>query len=239
MLDRADDLTRDVWPEYNNHGDILNQYWARLYEDFPAFQFVIHDDEIDSIIGKGHSIPCSWDGTTAGLPEGIDAVIEQGFALRANGGQANAVSALAIALPSENQGKGWSRDFLNAMRAIAASFGLANLIAPVRPNWKHRYPLIPIERYARWTRADGLPFDPWIRVHARLGGEILRCCPHSLKVSGTLAEWEGWTKMEFPESGTYVIPEGLAPVEVDREADIGLYWEPNVWMRHAVDVATL
>jgi hypothetical protein len=27
---------------------------------------------------------------------------------------------------------------------------------------------------------------------------------------------------------------GLAPVAVDREADVGRYFEPNVWMLHAV-----
>jgi hypothetical protein len=233
MLEQADKLTRDVWPEYNNHGDVLNQYWARLYEEFPAFQFVLFDNESDSIIGKGHSIPCSWDGATADLPEGIDAVIQQGFALHQDGGTANALSALAIALPPENQGKGWSRVLVESMREIASSFRLANLIAPVRPNWKHRYPLIPIERYALWTHSDGFPFDPWMRVHARIGGEILRTAPRSLKISGTVSEWEQWTGMVFPESGTYVIPDGLAPVAVDRETDLGLYWEPNVWMRHS------
>ena len=38
--------------------------------------------------------------------------------------------------------------------------------------------------------------------------------------------------MEFPESGEYVFPEGLAPLHVDRAADLGQYWEPNVWMVH-------
>jgi hypothetical protein len=38
--------------------------------------------------------------------------------------------------------------------------------------------------------------------------------------------------MAFPESGEYVFPQGLAPVAIDREADVGAYWEPNVWMRH-------
>jgi hypothetical protein len=29
-----------------------------------------------------------------------------------------------------------------------------------------------------------------------------------------------------------VFPEGLATVHIDREADLGSYWEPNVWMIH-------
>jgi hypothetical protein len=40
--------------------------------------------------------------------------------------------------------------------------------------------------------------------------------------------------MSFPETGLYVIPDGLAPVEIDFETDLGSYWEPNVWMRHSV-----
>jgi hypothetical protein len=40
--------------------------------------------------------------------------------------------------------------------------------------------------------------------------------------------------MAFPESGEYVFPAGLATVNIDREADIGSYWEPNVWIVHAV-----
>jgi hypothetical protein len=46
------------------------------------------------------------------------------------------------------------------MAELARRQGLEALIAPVRPSWKERYPLVPIERYAGWRRADGLLFDP-------------------------------------------------------------------------------
>jgi len=29
-----------------------------------------------------------------------------------------------------------------------------------------------------------------------------------------------------------VIPGGLATVRIDRDADLGTYWEPNVWVTH-------
>ena len=38
--------------------------------------------------------------------------------------------------------------------------------------------------------------------------------------------------MTFPETGAYVVPGALVPVEIDRERDEGLYVEPNVWMIH-------
>ncbi len=93
------------------------------------------------------------------------------------------------------------------------------LIACVRPTWKERYPLVPIERYARWTREDGLPFDPWIRLHVKLGGRIVRGVPDAMTIPGTVSEWESWTEMSFPESGDYVVPRGAALVSIDRERD--------------------
>ena len=118
------------------------------------------------------------------------------------------------------------------MIELARAHGFASLIAPVKPTLKYRYPITPIERYAGWRREDGLLFDPWMRTHERLGAEILKPERESVRVSGTVSEWEQWTQMTFPESGAYVIPEGLQLLEVDREADVGVYYEPNVWMLH-------
>jgi GNAT superfamily N-acetyltransferase len=232
LAERAGERAGDVWPEYNKHGDVVSEYWSRLDEVFPDFQFVLHDEEDDEVLAEGHSIPCSWDGTVAGLPDGIDGVIAGGFRLREHGEAPTTLSALAIVILPEHRNRGLSRVMVDAMGGIAAEHGFANLIAPVRPSWKERYPLTPVERYVRWTRDDGLPFDPWLRVHHRLGGKILRPEPQSLRISGTVAEWEGWTEMRFPESGEYVFPNGLAPVVIEREADSGIYFEPNVWMRH-------
>ena len=73
-----------------------------------------------------------------------------------------------------------------------------------------------------------------MRVHERAGATVLKPEPHSLRITGTVAEWEEWTEMPFPESGEYVFPGGLSTLEIDREQDAGRYWEPNVWMVHAV-----
>ena len=55
-----------------------------------------------------------------------------------------------------------------------------------------------------------------------------------MKVTGSIEEWEDWTGMRFPESGPYVVPGALHPVEIDLEREIGTYEEPNVWMRHPI-----
>lgn len=87
-------------------------------------------------------------------------------------------------------------------------------------------------KYVSWTRENGEPFDPWIRIHTRRGGQIVRPIPHSMRITGTVAEWEEWTGMRFPAGGQYTFPAGLAPLEIDHEHDRGSYWEPNVWITH-------
>jgi hypothetical protein len=51
-------------------------------------------------------------------------------------------------------------------------------------------------------------------------------------MTGTVTQWETWTKLAMPSSGQYIIPEGLSVLNIDREKDLGTYVEPNIWMQH-------
>ena len=195
--------TRDVLPEYNHHGDVLNRYWSRLAHERPEFQFHLVSDG-DEIVAAVRSIPVRWDRTVEDLPPGIDGAIARGF----DEGGANVLCALVIMIPRRQQGRGLSAVALEAMSELARRHDLNALIAPVRPSWKERYPLVPIERYADWRRGDGLLLDPWLRVHERRGAIVLKPEPRSLRITGSVAEWEEWTGMSFPESGEYWFPGG-------------------------------
>jgi hypothetical protein len=221
------EATSDAFPEYNNHGDVLNAHWGGLTEKYPEFQFHLVDDD-EQTLARARCLPVRWDGTLDDLPAGIDEAIVRG--LDEEG--ANVLCAMVIQVPRNLQGRGLSTAALKAMANIGRAHGLSALIAPVRPNWKERYPLTPIERYAEWRREDGLPLDPWLRVHERAGATILRPEPESLRITGSRAEWEEWVGMQFPEDGEYTFPGGLAPLTVD--GDTGRYWEPNVWMQHVL-----
>jgi hypothetical protein len=233
LVDPAWEATKDVLPEYNNHGELLGRYWGRLTQDRPEFQFHLIDDE-ERILARARCVPLRWAGTLADLPAGIDGAIARAFE---DPGPPDTLCAMVIMIPRPFQGRGLSATALRGMLAIAREHGLGRLIAPVRPSWKERYPLVPIERYATWRREDGLLFDPWLRVHERLGAAMLRPEPHSLRITGAVGEWEEWTGMRFPESGAYWFPGGLTTLAIDREADRGRYWEPNVWMHHSARLA--
>lgn len=229
----TDAIGEEVWPEYNRHGDVLNVHWGRLSDEFPAYQFVLYDDaEGDAVLAEGHPIPCPWDGTATGLGAGIDEMITTAFTAAGSGLAPRALCALGAEIRPRFQGRGLADRILEAMSELARVAGLAQLIAPVRPSWKDRYPLTPIERYVEWTRADGEPLDPWIRIHVRRGGVIARPAPESMRITGTVAEWEQWTGMPFPDDGEYIFPAGLAPLTIDHGADRGAYWEPAVWIVH-------
>lgn len=186
------------------------------------------------IAATNNIAPLAWEGTDAGLPEGWDRQFEQSASDLDAGRPVNTLGALQIVVDPERRGSGFAGLMIEAMKANAREHGLGAVIACVRPTDRHRYPLTPIERYASWTRPDGEPFDAWIRLHVRLGGRVSRPSPRSMTIRGSVADWETWTGMAFPESGSYVLPIATNPIEIDRERDEGVYHDANVWVVHAL-----
>jgi hypothetical protein len=229
LWERARSAFKDVWPEYNLHANRSSEYFGQLMPRFAQFQLLVYDVATDQVVGRGRTIPLRWDGSLDDLPAGIDAA---GLRAVSDPAAPTAVCALAAEVESDLQRTGLSRLIIQAMAVVTRTAGLGPLVAPVRPSLKDRYPLIPIAAYSQWRRDDGLPFDPWMRVHARLGATILRTEPRSMEIVAPVPDWEQWTGLELPEPGEYVFPGGLATLTV--EAGIGCYWEPNVWMLHAV-----
>ena len=73
LWDEIRDLSDEVWPEYNVHGEFINHYWGQLYDVFPEWQFVLYEPTERLVLAEGQTIPVAWDGTDAGLGPGIDA----------------------------------------------------------------------------------------------------------------------------------------------------------------------
>lgn len=235
LVAQVNRISPTIWPEFMSHDEVCNRCWRFLFEYFPEQQVVLCN-ESDQVIAMGHTAPLEWDGTEAHLPAGWDAAIEKAVRDHESGIAPTALVGLAVAVVPEYRSRGISAEVVRAMKSLAADCGLLGPVIPVRPILKCEHPEVPMEEYITWCRDDGTPFDPWIRLHVRLGARILHVAPSSMVVRGTVGEWERWTGTHFSCSGSYSVPGALSPVLVDLESDLGTYTEPNVWMRHGASL---
>ena len=230
---RAGEITDASWPEFMLHDPIANENWHELFDRFEEYQFALLDTENNRMAAMANSLPFHWEGTLEELPEtGWDWVFMKAIEDHKNRVEPNIQSAIQINIHPVYQSKGLSTMMVKAMAEIGRTKGFQYLVAPVRPNQKSKYPLTSIDDYITWKTDEGLPFDAWLRVHARVGAKIIKPCHEAMTIRGTRADWENWTRLKFLQSGRYVIPGALNPMEMNIEKDEGVYIEPNVWMVH-------
>ncbi len=227
------DMPND-WPLFSLEDPVAHQFFGYLPRDFPAFQLVAVD-AAGLLIGKLNMIPFQWAGTVDDLPErGWDAVVERGFADHAAGRSPTAVSLLEARVLAAHLGTGLAKELLLAATRVVAEHGMHDLFGPVRPTRKQYEPATPMAEYVFRVRDDGLPVDPWLRAHVRLGAEIVKICPASMTIPGSLEQWRTWTGLPLDTSGPVEVPGAVVPVHVSVENDYAVYVEPNVWMHHRV-----
>lgn len=227
-------VTGEVWPEFMLH-DPVSQLFPELYEKLPQFQFALLEAEADNVVVLGNCVPLAYDGSPQDLPDtGWDWALAKGIEDCRAGRKPTVLCALQIAVSNRYRGRGLSGRAVRMMQSLGRAENLPSLFAPVRPSLKADYPHEPMEDYIRRQNDDGLPFDSWMRVHVRCGATIVKVCPQAMRITATVAEWQKWTGMSFPQSGSYVVPGALVPVDFDIDADRGIYIEPNVWMHHSL-----
>ncbi|WP_369360916.1 N-acetyltransferase [Streptomyces sp. cg2] len=241
------------WPAFIPHDPVAAAYLGRVPEDFPHYCVVATEGE--RVVARGLSVPFEADVDTDAdvdvdggeeLPDGgWDRVLTWAFRdRRAMRGRERhqehrtrktVAGALEITVDTACLGRGLSSRMLAALRDAVGRQGHDTLLAPVRPTAKHLEPHVPMAEYIRRRRGDGLPADPWLRVHVRAGGTIEKVAPASMTVSGSLGQWRRWTGLPFDRDGRIEVPGALVPVHCDVAQDHAVYVEPNVWVRHRVE----
>ncbi|MFC4067977.1 N-acetyltransferase [Actinoplanes subglobosus] len=222
------------WPEFMSKDPTSGFFYRYADRFWPEFSLLAVDRATGRAVAKAHSVPLSFDGDLAdGLPEGgWDWAIRTAMHDHLNNIEPTMVSALEINIRSDLRGSGLSGIMLTAMRDNAARHGFTDLVAPVRPSGKPKDIQGPIDEYAHAIRPDGLPVDPWLRVHVRAGATIVNVAHYSMTYAGTLAEWRSWTGLPFDRTGPVEVPGALSPIHCDTAQDHAVYVEPNVWVHH-------
>lgn len=231
LVQTAEAMGSDQWPAWLST-EALRTYWSAIYEPPLAAYQTMAIDADGRVVGLANSIPFFLPPGTPLPDTGWDAVLEWGVLGARAGTVPNTLSALSVAIEAGHRGTGLAARLLEAMKPPARAAGIAAMVAPVRPTLKALYPLQDFATYCSWRRADGTPFDPWLRTHEALGATVVGPAVASQTIIGTLEQWQRWTGLRFPADGSYAIPGALAPVVIDLAADRGVYLEPNLWMEH-------
>ncbi|GAA4293432.1 N-acetyltransferase [Actinokineospora soli] len=222
----------DAWPEFMDHDPESLLYYNLVKTHYAEFVVLVVDrDRPERLAAKGFTVPFTWDRDE--LPDaGWDEVIRRSAYDLMLGRRGDKISALEACVQKDLRGTGLSRVVLDAMRHNAGRLGFDRLLAPVRPSGKAELPDVPMADYAYRVREDGLPVDPWLRVHVRAGGRIVGVAPRSMTFGGSLAEWREWTGLPFDRTGPVRVPGALTPVLCEVEHGHAVYVEPNVWVEH-------
>jgi hypothetical protein len=229
--EQMEDLFSEGFPAFITADRLVKQYIGRVREWFPEWNLILVDAQ-QNPAATGWGIPVRWDGTAADLPAGYTDALIRAVEGREQGIAPDTLVICGAVVAGRLKGRGLAGKLLAALRDAALAAGLPRVIAPVRPTLKQRYPLTAIETFMTWTNPDGTALDPWIRTHQRMGAFTLAAAPASQTMTGTVAEWEQWSGIALPSTGDYIIPKGLSVLHIDREADLGTYVEPNIWIRH-------
>lgn len=231
----ADEKFRDCWNHFMLSSEVSTKYREYRDKEFPEYHFFVIDRN-ENVLALCKSIPTFWDGNNDHLPAGYDDALEYSVMYYQNNGKGNwnTLIGTSVTVFKDYRNLGLSGFCIQAMKTLCSNNGFGNLIIPVRPTLKHRYPLTDIDEYIRWSDSNGLPFDPWIRTHISSGGKIARTARNSMTIKANLNDWEKWTNMKFPATGKYIIDGALMPLEIDFENKSGTYLEPNVWIVYSI-----
>lgn len=226
----------DSWPKFMYHDVVSEHLFDLLVAAHPESNLIAVDSsDPASPVARTCAFPFSWPtDPDHGLPAGgYDQVLLRGAADLINKpARGRIAAALEVTIRPDQRGHGRSAEMLSALRHALSGLGYESLVVPVRPNEKHRYPHEPMQTYIERTRPDGLPADPWLRTHVRLGASIVGIAATSMTVTAPLDDWRRWTSLPFETDGPVIVPLALVPVHCDLANGVATYVEPNVWVHH-------
>ena len=215
---------------YLNYTVAHFDYYGALQQIYADYQLCLVDVESDYVVAASSAVPFFWDEDEPLPAEGWDWVVRTAYETRDM--PPNTMGGLAISVPSVHRSQGFARIMIGAMKALCQARGLGKIVIPVRPTLKARHQHIAMHDYVGWKDEAGRLYDPWLRSHVAMGGQIMGLCDRSMVVEEPLGFWETWMDRRIDESGAYELSGGLVPLMVDRQRGIGTYAEPNVWIRY-------
>ena len=225
-------LHAGAWPSYFEGDHEMRRLWPRLFTEAPVAQIGLVTED-GTLAAAVNAVLLRWNGKIDGLPYGWNHALALGLDGHTTEAPLNTLFLLAGVVGKEFRGLGLSAALLKVARSVATGLGMERILVAVRPTHKSAHPEVSFKDWCELRRADGQLVDDWLRMHERVGGQLLSVCLNSQRIEGRVADWERWTRWRPSSSGTAYIPGTLQPAEIDTERDLIVYYDPAVWFEHS------
>lgn len=183
--EQMDRLFAAGFPAFITADPEVKKYIARVRDYFPQLDVILVGDE-GQPAATGWGVPIPWTDQVEDLPPSFADILRGAVEAHESGADTNAFVICGGVVHPELKGTGTASELVRALIKTGQNHGLTRVLAPLRPTRKHLYPLIRIEEYAAWIRNDGLPFDPWLRLHVRAGGRVIALAPTAQTMIGSV-----------------------------------------------------
>jgi len=221
----------EAFPSIIGESPIIKKYWKALENCFPQYQFLLISSNHE-LIGFMNTVPFHFNHDLNQLPErGWDWMLKKGITDFEDKIAPNYLGGLQVIVRSKFKNQGYSKVILSYAKRFLTTSSFTNLVIPIRPTNKHKFPTMPMREYLDLKNENEV-YDPWIRTHLKGGAEVIKVCERSMIMDGNIEFWKTILKKKSLKSGQYTLSGALNLISIDVENDIGVYVEPNIWIKY-------
>jgi hypothetical protein len=190
------------------------------------------------LVAHGVTTRFSWNGNPSTLPRGWMGVVRQSYEDSIIGTtRSNTIVGLFINAEKRFQKSGFAAHVTRAMKRIAKDAGLEHLIIPLRlpTRYEPQNAKLPYEEFALRKREDGHYQDHWLRMHTRLGAEVIGMSSVSHQHALHPADLDQQLHCGLKDkTGDYLVKwnDEYYNVFVDVEREYAIMNQGCVWVRH-------
>ncbi|MBV8601403.1 MAG: hypothetical protein JO359_07550, partial [Candidatus Eremiobacteraeota bacterium] len=230
---------RRTFPDMSNFRMGPNMFGETAL-DWIAFHTAAQRESDTQLVAHGITTRLRWNEDPATLPRGWIGAIRQSYeeSILRSETPTTLVGLLILVDPAFRE-YGWAAQVVTEMKRLAVESGLRDLIIPLR--LPTRYALenvaMPYEEFALQKRDDGQYRDHWLRLHVRLGAEVIGVCAVSHQHAMHPADLAQQVECKpLERTGEYVVKwnEEYYHAHVDLERGFSLINQGCVWVRHGL-----
>ncbi len=211
-----------------------------MFENIPLQVIVIvnnNSSNSSELIAHGIMTDIFWNQSYSGLPDGWQGAVRKSYENTIQKSNKNTLVGLFVRVEKKFQQHGWAEKIICIMKELVRKDGYKSLIIPLRLPKRYELPYakMPYAKFIALKRKDGQYLDYWLRLHTRLGGDVIGVSPNSHQHAMNLTDF----KMQFNTkkiifNGYYLSErQGLwYMVYVDKKRNLALINQECAWIRH-------